>query len=132
VVVMLFRPGVFQQDKSMDITRVLPVVVSILIIIAVAVLREYSKTFAAIAATMPINVPLALWIAFSAGDTDQSARIQFAEGLLIGIMPTVLFLVVAWLAVRAGWSLGPTIAAGYAVWGMSLLALIGLQRVLGG
>lgn len=114
----------------MEITRVLPVVVSIIIIIAVAILREYSKTFAAIAATMPINVPLALWIAFSAGDVDQSARVQFAEGLLLGIMPTVLFLIVAWLTVRAGWSLVPTIAAGYVVWGVSLLALLGLRRAL--
>lgn len=111
--------------------RVLPVIVSILVILAVAVLREYSKTFAAIAATMPINVPLALWIAFSAGDVDQTARTAFAQGLLIGIFPTVLFLVVAWLAVRAGWALIPTIAAGYAVWGIALLALLGLQRLLG-
>ncbi len=111
-------------------TRILPVIVSILVIIAVALLREYNKTFAAIAATMPINIPLALWIAFSANETDQASREQFAEGLLIGILPTLLFLAVVWLAVRAGWKLVPTVAAGYAVWGVALLALIGLQRLL--
>lgn len=108
--------------------RVLPVFVSILVIIAVAILREYNKTFAAIAATMPINIPLALWIAFSANDTDQPAREQFAEGLLIGIVPTLLFLGVVWLTVRAGWKLVPTIAAGYAVWGVALLLVLAVQR----
>lgn len=110
--------------------RIVPVIVSIIIILAVAVLREYSKTFAAIAATMPINVPLALWIAFSAGDTDQAARVAFAQGLLIGIFPTVIFLIVAWLTVRAGWNLVPTIATGYAAWGLSLALLLGVQRLL--
>ncbi len=113
----------------MEITRVLPVVVSICIILAVAVLREYSKTFAAIAATMPINVPLALWIAFSAGDVDQTSRVQFAQGLLLGIIPTVLFLVFALIAVRSGWTLLPTIAGGYVAWGVSLLILMGMQRL---
>ena len=113
----------------MEMTRILPVIVSIGIILAVAVLREYSKTFAAIAATMPINVPLALWIAFSAGDVDQVARVQFAQGLLLGIFPTVLFLVVAFLAVRAGWALLPTIIGGYLAWGISLLTLLGIQRL---
>ena len=59
---------------SIDWQRVLPVAVSIGIIIAVAVLRQYSKTFAAIAATMPINVPLALWIIYSGGGTAGSER----------------------------------------------------------
>ncbi|MBZ0297449.1 MAG: hypothetical protein K8L99_33125 [Anaerolineae bacterium] len=110
--------------------RVLPVIISIFVIIAVAVLREYSKTFAAIAATMPINVPLALWIAFSAGDVDQTARIAFAQGLLLGIFPTVLFLIVAFLTVRSGWGLVPTIIAGYIAWGAALLVLLGVRHYL--
>jgi hypothetical protein len=50
---------------QIDVQRILPVLVSILIIISVAVLRQYSKTFAAIAATMPINIPLGLWIVYA-------------------------------------------------------------------
>lgn len=109
--------------------RVLPVVVSIGVILLVAVLREYSRTFAAIAATMPINVPLALWIVFSA-DTDPVSRIAFSQGLLIGIFPTVLFLIVSWMVVRAGWSLIPTIVAGYVAWGVALGAIMLLRRGL--
>ncbi len=109
--------------------RVLPVVVSIGVILLVAVLREHSRTFAAIAATMPINVPLALWIVFSA-DNDSTSRAAFAEGLLIGIFPTVLFLIVSWLVVRAGWPLIPTLVAGYAAWGIGLGALLLVRRGL--
>lgn len=109
--------------------RVLPVAFSIGVILLVAVLREYSRTFAAIAATMPINVPLALWIVFS-GESDQASRIAFSEGLLIGIFPTVLFLIVSWLVVRAGWPPVPTIVAGYVAWGIALGAIMLIRRGL--
>ena len=114
---------------TIDWQRIAPVIVSILVIIAVAVLRNYSKTFAAIAATMPINVPLALWIIFS-GDDDPTVRATFTEGMLIGIFPTAVFLAVAWVVVRAGWSLVPILAVGYLAWGVSLVALLMLRRML--
>jgi hypothetical protein len=109
--------------------RVLPVLVSIGVIIVVAIVREHSRTFAAIAATMPINIPLALWIVFSADDNPTS-RTAFAEGLLIGILPTVLFLVVSWLVVRAGWPLIPTLVAGYTAWGLGLGVMLFIRRGL--
>ncbi len=43
---------------TIDWSRVTPVLISIGIIIGIAILRQYSKTIAAIAATMPINIPL--------------------------------------------------------------------------
>lgn len=107
--------------------QLLPVVISILIIIAVAILRNYSKTLAAIFATMPINVPLSLWIIYSA-DSSQSSMAAYSYSLVIGIFPSVAFVVVAWLAFRAGWTLLPTLGAGYAVWGV----LLGLLLVLRG
>ena len=110
-------------------SRVLPVVFSIGIIILVAIIREHSRTFAAIAATMPINVPLAMWIVFS-GDNDPTSRAAFSQGLLIGIFPTVMFLIVSWLVVRAGWTLIPTLVAGYLAWGLGLGALLIIRRGL--
>ena len=114
---------------TLDWGRIAPVIVSIFIIIAVAIARNYSKTFAAIAATMPINVPLAMWIVF-ANDNDQTSRAQFSEGMLLGIFPTVAFLIVSMFVVRAGWSLVPTIIVGYVVWGIALLILLGIRRML--
>ena len=109
--------------------RILPVIISIGIIIAVAILRDYSKTLAAITATMPINVVLALWIIFSS-EPNQTARTAFSQGLLIGVIPTVLFLIVAWIVIRSGWALLPSIIAGYAAWGLLLGIILFARRGL--
>jgi hypothetical protein len=103
--------------------RVLPVLISIGIIVLVALLRQYSRLFAAIAATMPINVPLALWIAFSAEENNAEGRahlMSFTDSLVIGIIPSLGFMLVVWLAVRAGWGIAQTLAAGYIGWALVL------------
>ncbi|GAB4517084.1 MAG: hypothetical protein OHK0046_23380 [Anaerolineae bacterium] len=107
--------------------RVLPVIVSILVIIAIAILRNYSKTFASIAAVMPINIPLGMWIVY-AGSEDKQADLRiFSEALLLNIVPTLLFMVVAWQTTRAGWGLLPTILAGYAVWAVGMLIVFAVR-----
>lgn len=121
----------------MNITweRVLPVLISIGIIITVAILRQYSRLFAAIAATMPINVPLALWIAFGAEGNSPDGRanlISFTDSLVIGLIPTFGFMLVVWLAVRAGWGLAPTLAAGYLGWALVLGFVLLVQALLKG
>lgn len=112
---------------TIQMQRILPVLVSILIIVAIAILRQYSKTFAAIVATMPVNITLGLWIVYGSED---NGLVKFAEGLLFGLPPTFVFIVVAWLAARAGWGLVPMIAAGYAAWGVALLASFVLRGML--
>jgi hypothetical protein len=109
--------------------RILPVVISIVIIITVAILRDQSKTLAAIMATMPINITLALWIVTGA-EADQNARALFSQGLLIGIFPTVLFLLVTWFVIRSGWPLLPTLIAGYAAWGLLMGVILFVRRGL--
>jgi positive regulator of sigma E activity len=110
--------------------RVLPVIVSIIIIIAVAILREYSRTLAAIAATMPINLPLALWIIYGGG-ADPSEMEQFTRALLINIWPTIVFIMIVWLTARAGWHLVPMITAGYVGWAVTL-GIVALARQASG
>ena len=107
-----------------------PVVVSILIIIAVAVVRAHSRTAAAVLATMPINVPLAMWVIYSGAGGDRTAMAQFTQSMLVALAPTVLFIAVVWLVARAGWRLGPMLLAGYAVWGAGLGATLGLRYLL--
>jgi hypothetical protein len=107
---------------------VLPVIVSICIIIAVAVLRQYSKTLAAIAATMPINIPLGLWIVYAGEKGDNSAMLDFSRNVTINMIPTMFFAVVAWVAFRAGWTLIPSILAGYVAWAV-VLALVSIIRI---
>ncbi len=115
---------------AIDWSRLLPVFVSIVIIIAVAIAREYSKPLAAVLSTMPINIPLALWIVYS-GDSSTATVEPFARALMFNIFPTIFFLVVVWLAARAGWSLIPMIVAGYIAWGLSLGIVLFLRQMFG-
>ena len=109
---------------------VIPVLVSIGVILLVAVLRNYSRTLAAITATMPINIPLALWIVYSASPADKAGMVTFTEGLVIGLIPTFAFLLVAFLAARAELGLPAMIGGGYAAWGVCLGALLLLEGML--
>lgn len=109
--------------------RVLPVIISICIIIAIAILREYSKTLAAIATTMPINLPLGLWLVYGASSKEEME--QFTRSLFLNMLPTMLFVVIIWQAARAGWTLLPMITAGYAGWGIGLGLLLLIRQASG-
>ena len=110
---------------------VLPVVFSILIIIAVAILQKQSKLAAALTATMPLTAALALWIVYSSSDGDRQAMTHFSQGMVLGVIPSIGFLVAVWLASRAGIKLVPTILLGYGVWAAGATAIITLRRFLG-
>jgi hypothetical protein len=109
----------------------IPVLISIGIIISVAILQKQSKVVAAITATMPINIPLALWIVYASVGGDRQAMADFSLGMLLGGIPTLGFLIVVWLAVRAGLKLEAVLLLGYGVWGVLLLGLIGLRKLFG-
>ena len=112
--------------------QILPVVVSIIIIIAVAILRNYSRTLSAVFATMPVNLPLSLWIFYNGADgNNQPAMVTFAQSLVIGIFPTVGFTIAAWLAFRAGWSLIAALLSGYLAYGVFLGTIILIRGGLG-
>ena len=110
--------------------EIVPVAISVIVIILVAVLEKQSKLFAAITATMPLAMPLALWIVYSANQGDRAAVEKFTGGLIVGIIPTVAFAFAIWLAARAGLKLVPILIIGYTVWGATLLTILGLRRVL--
>ncbi|GIK30017.1 MAG: hypothetical protein IT298_12820 [Chloroflexi bacterium] len=113
-------------------SKIAPVLVSIGIIIGVAILRNYSKTIAAVAAVMPINIPLALWI-LAAGDSDSpSALADITVTMTWNLLPTVLFLIVVMLLLRAGWTLLPAIVAGYVAWAVALGLLTLIRGWIGG
>ncbi len=101
----------------MTVQKSLPVITSIVIILLVAILRERSRTLSAILATMPINMVLALWIVVGTPGFDQTAMVQFTRSLLVGLVPSFIWLVVVFAAIRSGWTLLPAILAGYVVWG---------------
>jgi len=110
----------------------LPLVLSFLVLTAVMVLQRSSRLAAALTATMPLTIPLALWIVAAGDQDDPQVMPEFTRGLLWSIWPTVLFVVVIWAASRAGWRLAPTIGAGYLAWGLGVVAILGARRVIGG
>lgn len=114
------------------VQRFLPVVISIAIILVVAILRDYSRTLAAITATLPVNLPLALWIVASGPNATPEDTVKFSETLLFGIFSTVIYVIAVWLAMRAGWTLWPAIGAGYVAWALGLGVILLLQRAIGG
>ena len=75
--------------------RVVPVVLSVVIIVLVAVVQERSRALAALLATMPLTAPLAMWIVFSAarGDHDQTA--EFTGSMVIGSVASLVFVLAA-------------------------------------
>lgn len=115
--------------------KVLPVLISIAILIAVAVLRNTSRTFATIAATMPIQMPLTLYIVYSGTDItgagEHEALLGFIEGLIIGLFATFIFICAVYVAARAGSSLIGMLLAGYAAWAVSLVVLNAARTALG-
>lgn len=96
--------------------NVLPVLISILLIITIAVLQAYSKTAAAITATMPLTIPLALWIVYADNKNDRTEIVRFSESLFVGVGATMVFTVAIWVASRAGLGLVATLAVGYVAW----------------
>jgi hypothetical protein len=110
---------------------VFPVVASIAIIILIAIIEKQSKLAAAITATMPIGATLALWIVYAANNGDRQIMVDFGRGMIFGILPTLGFLVVTWLASRAGLKLVPMLLIGYAVWGFGVGLTFLLRRVIG-
>ncbi|MEJ2150561.1 MAG: hypothetical protein P8Z40_13925 [Chloroflexota bacterium] len=110
--------------------RLAPIVISITVIILIAILQEHSRLVAAITATMPLTAPLGIWIVYAAQAGDQKAIAEFNGSLLVGVWPTVGFLVAVWLAARTGWRLVPMLAAGYAAWVVGLGVLFGVRYLL--
>ena len=114
--------------KSQDIV---PVLLSIIVIILVAVLEKQSKLFAALAATMPLGIPLALWIVYSSNGGDKQVVSQFSLSLLLSLLPTLAFVITVWLTARAGMKLVPILLTSYSIWGVGALILYLLRNTLG-
>jgi len=66
---------------------------------------------------MPINIPLALWIVYSAEGDDAAAIVGFTESLVVGTVGTGACALAMWLAARAELRLGSMILLGYLAWG---------------
>ena len=115
----------------MKFNEILPVGVSITVLILVALIQRQSKVVAAVTATMPVTIPLALWIVYSSTKGERKSIGLFAGGLVSGIIPTVAFVLSIWLSTRSGLKLVPTILVGYLTWGLTLAVMFIVRRWMG-
>jgi hypothetical protein len=110
--------------------EILPVLISMGVIVLVAVLQKQSKLVAAVTATMPVTIPLSLWIVYSSSQGDRQAVETYSQSLALGIIPTVAFAVSLWVTARLGLKLAPMILVAYAVWAATLAVVLALRRLM--
>lgn len=99
-------------------SRLLPVILSIAIILVIAVIQERSKFLAAVIATMPVTIPLTLWVVFSANQGDYQQTESFTAAMIGGIIATFAFVLAVWAALRARLPFPAVLLCGYGVWGV--------------
>ena len=78
------------------------------------------------------SMPVTIGIFINPGHVgDKTAISQFSLSLLLGLLPTLAFLITVWLATRAGLKLVPMILMGYGVWAIGASLLYLLRNILG-
>ena len=96
--------------------KILPVIASVVIIVLVALVQERSRALAAILAVMPLTVPLAAWIVFSASGRDYLDTARFVRSMLAGYLATVAFVFAFWYGLRREWPFAAVIVLSFGVW----------------
>ena len=103
--------------------KILPVVLSIGVIIAIAIIQERSKTLAALLATMPLTAPLAIWVVYSASNGDRAQTAEFTRSMILGIVATAVFVIMTWIGLKAKIAFGWAMALGWGCWALFALGL---------
>ncbi len=115
----------------MKLNEVLPVLISIALLILIAAVQKQSRVLAGIIATMPVAIPLSLWVVYAASQGEKAAVESYTLGMVMGILPTVAFCIALWIGARWGIKLGGLIGIAYAAWAVSAAALLLLRRWTG-
>ena len=110
--------------------RVLPVIVSVVVIIGIAFINQYSKSFAAIFTTLPVKITLAVWIVYSAEQGNAKELSEFSTGLLAGIIPNVMYIIGIWMAARADYGLVQMLLSGAVLWAITLMVTLGIRQLV--
>jgi hypothetical protein len=111
----------------MSTQRILQLLISFGILTLIAFLSEKSRVIASTVAVMPLNVTIALWFVANSPENDAALAAEFTRMMLIGLVPTVLFIVTCWFGFRQGWSLARVLALGYGVWLVGTLIYRGIE-----
>jgi uncharacterized membrane protein (GlpM family) len=108
----------------MSTQRIVQLLISFVLITAIAVVSERSHVLASIVSAMPVKLALALWFIFSDSGGDRLLSADFCRISILALIPTMLFLGACWFALKRGWTLPQVIGLGYVVW----LLAVGVYR----
>ena len=100
----------------MSTQRIWQLLISFGILTAIAFISEKSRALASIVAVMPLNITIALWFVSTSSGGDSSLISDFTRMMFFGIIPSILFIIAAWLGFRQGWPLGKVLILSYGVW----------------
>jgi len=101
---------------------------SVCVILVASQVGRRFPSMAGLIATMPLTSLIVLMWLYTDKPSNTPALAQYARGALWGIGPTILFFLVAWLALRKGWSMPLTMAVSFAAWALGAIvhqALLG-------
>lgn len=94
----------------------LKVTLSLAIILTATIIGRKWPSLAGLVGVMPLTGALVLmWMALDNGSDPQVMQ-QFTKGALWGLLPTILFFLIAFLCFRKGFSLPATLAASFSAW----------------
>ena len=108
----------------------LKIIVTALLVAAVAETAKRSTFAAAILASIPLTSILAMaWLYVDTGDTQKVA--ELANGIFWLVLPSLALFIALPLMLRAGWPFGPSLIVSSALTVACYLAMIALLRRLG-
>jgi hypothetical protein len=106
--------------------RLYQLLIAFLIITIIAFASERSRVLASILTVIPLNITIGLWFIFTGSSEASLAAADFLRMVLLGLVPTALFVLTCWLTINRGWQLWRALAAGYLVW----LTAMAVYRIL--
>ena len=90
--------------------------VTLAVIALAAWIGKRAPTLGGLLATMPLTgVIVMIWLHAEKPD-DPKLMIDYTKGALFGIIPSILFFIAVWLALRQGFPMWMVVPAGFAVW----------------
>jgi len=92
------------------------VALSVVIILAATAIGKKLPTTAGLIGVMPLTGALVLVWMYLESNGDANTMQQFSKGALLGIVPSILFIVVALLCFKRGLPLSIVLVSSFAAW----------------
>jgi len=97
----------------------LKITLSLVVILTATAIGRKWPSLAGLVAVMPLTGALVLvWVALDSGNNPQIMQ-QFTRGVLWGLIPTILFFLVAFLCYRKSLPLSVVLIASFAAWAVA-------------